>query len=162
MHNRVFLYAINTVFLSSMVLIGSCGEGNSGSMFPQGLNSITVLVRNNVAYPIYQFSCSNVEASGVNESCPDGFGCDAQHYHGGVISIGTLGPNGAADVIVGIIPAPGDPDQCLCGWGKVTEAEVRTVNIFKNDVEDFGSFIGLQTNDNLTLAQQLSVDPCGG
>ncbi len=150
--------------ISSLALLVGLAACEPNSFAPTGLSTITVIVRDNMAYPIFQFRCSEAEGPGENDSCPDGFECDGQHYHGTVSSIGRITPTGASDVDFRVISAA-DPDSCHCGWGKVGEAEVRNVSVFVSDVDSFvdialeGSFPSVE---GLTTAQAFSSDPCGG
>ena len=166
MRNHTLRYTIHATFLCSLLCIATCAVPNPGSQqLAEGLSSITVLVRNNMAYPVAQFRCSDAEDAGSNESCPEGFGCDAQHYHGTARAIGTLGANGAADATLTDFSTTSftdDPDQCHCGWGKVTQLDIRTISMFTADVT---SFIGASFTapvEGLTEAERVSVDPCGG
>jgi hypothetical protein len=125
-----------------------------------------MLVRDNMAYPIFQFRCSGVEKPAeANETCPMGSGCDAQHYHASAVPLGRVAPTGVSDVEFDasgfFAPAP-DPEPCFCGWGKVSEADVRTLSVFVSDIEQFVIGTALNKDSNLTDAEQLNADPCGG
>ncbi len=154
-------FFVRLIALALILGFVACEPNSSGPFFPEGLNTITVLVRNNVAYPIFQFTCAEAEGPGQNESCPAGFECDGQHYHGKAFSIGRVAPTGVSDVDVNVVDAD-DPDACHCGWGKVGEADVRELTVFKTDVELFTQSVTVPEVSGLTTAQAMSVDPCGG
>ena len=165
MRNHPFRYTLQTTAVCSLVFLAACPAPNPAPVGLEELSSVTVLVRGNLAYPISQFRCSDAEDAGSDETCPNGFGCDARHYHGSALAIGTLGANGAADATVvdfSVTSATEDPDQCLCGWGKVTEVDIRTISISKTGVDSFSGASFLAPVEDLTTAEQLSVDPCGG
>ena len=111
MRDRKSRYVLKMSSLCSLVCIASCEPG-SASLEPQGLSTITVLVKDNMAYPIHQFTCSDEEGPGSNESCPGGFACDTLHYHGNARAIGMLAANGAADVRSDNFAFTVDPDPC--------------------------------------------------
>ena len=48
----------------------------------------------------------------LNDSCPEGFGCDAAHYHGTARAIGRVQSNGVADIRY---------DTNGSGWGYLAE-----------------------------------------
>ena len=111
MRDHIIRCVLKTSSLCSLVCIASC-EPNAETILPQGRSTVTVLVMDDIAYPIYQFTCSDEEGPGSNESCPDGFECDAQHYHGAVQPIGMIAANSVADVEFGGMILTDDPDQC--------------------------------------------------
>lgn len=155
---------LRCAFSATLLLgIAACEPNSEGFIGPEGLNTITVLVRENTAYPIYQFRCGEAEGPGESDDCPEGFECDALHYHGVALSIGVIAPTGAADVRFNQLVA-NDPDSCHCGWGKVGEADVRSLTVFKTDIVAFFSPATVQSpaTDELTDAEAMSVDPCGG
>ena len=174
MRDRGFRFMLKLASLCSLACIASCGP-NDGFLNPRGLSSITVLVKDNTAYPIFQFTCSEVEPSGSSESCPNGFGCDAQHYHGNARPIGMLADQAPADIRLGEVGTANDPDQCHCGWGKTTDVDIRTVFVFQSDLVEYAAQIALPLDldtgvvlvngeipvNGLTLAEHVSVDPCG-
>lgn len=167
------------VMLISIAGVPACepvskSNPNEIDVFPDGLSSITVVVRDGLAYPIFQFRCSGVEEEqGADDSCPAGSGCDGQHYHGTAVTIGRVAPIGASDVDSNTVDVTDDPDMCHCGWGKVEELDIRTLQVFVVDVDLFFDRLpstSADANDKaddlenlgLTRAEILSSDPCGG
>lgn len=152
-----------------VLLIGlSACEPNSEDIVPSGLSTVTVVVRDGLAYPIYQFRCADVEPDQEpSESCPQGAGCDGMHYHGSGFSIGRVAPTGASDLDYRLGERE-DPAQCFCGWGKVGEVDIRDISIFVSDVDEFFDDLLLTTPNppmlptGMVRSQAMSVDPCGG
>ena len=158
-------FTVGVLSLALLLAFAACEPGTD-SIYPEGLDTLKVIVRDNRAYPIYQFTCADEEGPGENEDCPDGFACDGRHYHGEAWAIGEVAPNGAADVQFNPFFA-NDPDSCHCGWGKEGEADIRELSVFGGDTDDFLDefYTGISSPPSvpgLTVVQAMNVDPCGG
>ena len=171
MRDRGFRYMLKLSFLCSLICITSCDffwESSSPSFtdeFP-GIRLVDVVVNDHLAYPLFQFTCGQAEDPGSDENCPEpeGFGCDAKHYHGTARPIGTVDDDPLALPRTKFDPFgdADDPDQCHCGWGK----KATTITILQNDLVLYADFIGLPNADGvvsgsgMTIGEYLSVDPC--
>ena len=160
MRNHAFCFTLAIAFVCSLACLAGCDD-DEDPFFPS-IISVKVLVEGNKAYPIYQFTCADPAAPGQDQMCPNGFGCDEQHYHGDANSIGTVPGSDFDSEVDFSIQLRMDPDQCLCGWGKVTEADTRTLVVFEDFVDTFFGEVGLVVVKGLSKADQLSIDPCFG
>ncbi len=115
-------------------------------LFPGDTVNVDVMAIDGLYYPVAAFRCAQPEEPDeATEACPEGSGCDELHWHGSGIAAIAVDPDDAATVVqdLSFVEILGmtvdDPDTCHCGYGKLSELPVVTIQILESDVVTYMS-----------------------